>query len=95
MRELLPIGEDQQSLGAMSRVIRVFSKSHRASGQYFLGALHRGGIVDGETATVVQQILDDADCRRLANVVSAPLEGEAKHGKVLAAQIPNRSPNLP
>src|SRR5580692_4232469 len=85
--ELLPLGEDEQGVGAAGRFVGgvgVFeSRVH-----CFLGAFHGRGIVGRDLAAFLQQSLHQEKRGRFANVVGAAFEGEAEDAEVLAAQRP-------
>src|SRR6516165_190302 len=93
--KLGPIGEDEHSVGIGNSIVGVSCVAKPvARRQYLLGALHRRGIEGGNGAAFVEQHLYDLDRRGLTDVVGISFEGEAKHTKTLAPQVPQRRANL-
>src|SRR6266849_7733796 len=59
--EFLPLGEDQQGIGAVGRFVGGV-REFNAGVHHFLGALHGGGIVGGDLAAFLQKSLHNKDC---------------------------------
>jgi len=79
--EFLPLGEDQQSVGAAGRLVSRVSERD-AGRHYFPGSLHGSGIVGCDLTALLQERLHKEECRGFADVVGPALEGEAEHGQV-------------
>src|SRR3569833_2924673 len=93
--ELLPVVQNQESIGVLGGCIRIVDIMH--PGRFrndLLASCACGGIVGIHVASFAQQVLDDIDGGRFADVVCAAFECEPEHANLLTAEGPECGTNL-
>src|SRR5215472_11790390 len=91
--EFFPFGQNQQSIGPVSRCVGIGRVSD-AFTQQCPGLLHSCGIKRGDEATFLYQRLYDSNRRGLANIVSSALESQTQHREALVLESPQSSPDF-
>ena len=86
LAELVPLGDDEQRVGALQRVVGVLGVVDLAALKIRCATVARFGIERAHLGAALEQALDDRNRRRLAHVVGARLEREPPHGDRLALE---------
>src|SRR5947209_19057976 len=83
--ELVPLGDDDQRIGAIRRRIGVLGKLD--TGEDLLGLLARHGIERRDLGSALDQRLDNRNRRGIAHVIGVRLEREPEHADALATAL--------
>ena len=95
LAKLLPVGQDQERVGVLGRVVNVLRIAkflrwrHRRPGVF-----HGGRIIGRNQGASIDEFPDYFDGGRLANVIGIALERESKRRQPFAAQGPQRRAHL-
>ena len=84
--ELLPLGEQQQSISIEHHIVHIATVGYRLA-DTTLTLVHGDGVVNTNVAACIEQFLNHNECRTLTHIIGLGFERESPHGNGFALEV--------